>query len=93
MKTEKPNNPFAFSYATPQGNGIVKQNGMTLRDYFANSVDGEKSTKQLSQKSVKEIMNVDHIPNDTLENIKFWFELESKLQYMKADAMLKQREL
>jgi len=82
MKTEKPNNPFAFSYATPQGNGIVKQNGMTLRDYFANSVNGEMLTKQLSLRVVKEIMNVDHIPNDTLENQMFWFKLESKLQYM-----------
>ena len=87
MKTEKPNNPKAFP------NDWNINDGMTLRDYFANSVNGEKSTKQLSQKSVREIMNVDHIPNDTLENIKFWFELESKLQYMKADAMLKQREL
>jgi len=93
MKTEKPNNPFAFSSTANKNSDTEYEQGMTLRDYFANSVNGEMLTKQLSQRSIKEIMNVDHIPNDTLENVKFWFELESKLQYMKADAMLKQREL
>jgi len=35
-KIIKPNNPFAFPYADDLN--LYSQNGMTLRDYFANSV-------------------------------------------------------
>lgn len=79
MKTEKPNNPFAFSYATPQGNGIVKQNGMTLRDYFANSAMQSYLSSQYNIGKDGELECSDiNICNEA---------------YRIADAMLKQREL
>jgi hypothetical protein len=66
---------------------------ITLRDYFANSVDGAKIAEGYNIETIKQLMNVSVIPTPGLDNIIFWFEVEAKLQYMKADAMLKQREL
>lgn len=80
MKTEKPKNPFAFSCATPQGNGIVKQNGMTLRDYFA-------------AKSMQSIIVSSKHDNYTGNNGMPVPNFVSEQSYLIADAMLKQREL
>ena len=69
MKTEKPNNPSAFANSWNEG--------MTLRDYFANSA----MQGMISNHSMYDVIT---------ENSSKTLALES---YMIADAMLKQREL
>lgn len=86
--TEKPNNPYAFACI----NEDFIQEGLTLRDYFASNEDGKNLSEGLNLKQMKAIMGKEP-PKDDMEYMKYFFELESKLQFMKADAMLKQREL
>lgn len=99
MENKKPRNPNAFP--TPMETGyeynkdgqtIGNQEGMTLRDYFANSVDGLKISEGYPLTFAEEILGRKK-PNNKIELLKFWFEFESVLQYLKADSMLKQREL
>ena len=78
MKTEnkKPENPFAFAMCD---NISFMQHGMTLRDYFANSI---------MQSYVKEHLEL-------LRENKFGYTVSDMAEssYLIADAMLKQREL
>ena len=90
-----PNNPLAFpnDIHESMNDKEYPHQGMTLRDYFANSADVKEVVDTLSFGKLEELTNVEAIPNNGIENIIFCFELEAKLKYMKADAMLKQSEL
>lgn len=93
MKEQKPSNPNAFPTRTEHESPTdIEVSGMTLRDYFSNSVDGAKISEGYSLAFVEEVLGRKK-PDDKIEIIKFWFEFESILQYLKADEMLKQREL
>jgi len=87
-ENKKPENPNAFPNINTN-----ERSGMTLRDYFANSIDGLKVSEGYSIAFAEEILNRKLPKDNKTELVCFWFEFESKLQYMKADAMLKQREL
>ena len=94
---KKPDNPNAFptmetgfdKFVNPS---VLTYEGMTLRDYFANSVDGAKISEGYSLAFAEEIVGRKK-PDITIELLKFWFEFESILQYLKADAMLRQRDV
>lgn len=99
MKKEeqRPSNPSAFPVtATEQSyhnqRPLMPESGMTLRDYFAAKEDVSELVNSLTLDRIYEIMNVSELPKG-FENMIFWFELEAKVKFMKADAMLKQREL
>jgi len=71
---KKPKNPFAF----PCVDVTIIQEGMTLRDYFANSaMQGMIANTEIRRPDSQEIE----------------FEAFAKRAYRYADAMLKQREL
>jgi len=89
---KKPSNPFAFSSTANENSDTEYEQGMTLRDYFANDADVKSELDGISTGKAIKLMGVDKIPTGD-ENFIFWFELEAKLKYMKADSMLKQREL
>jgi len=76
----KPNNPEAFPKYTE--NGHVKQDGMTLRDYFATAAMQGMVTKYGKPNDY----NWQYGTEDT-------HDLLAKKCYKIADAMLKQREL
>lgn len=79
-ETKKPSNPPAFP-CDFQHTGYSMQNGMTLRDYFANS----------AMQSI--IINVNNNAKDgTTSAIYADAGLIAKESYEIADAMLKQRE-
>jgi len=75
MENTKPNNPSAF----PNESNDVDYKGMTLRDYFANSI---------MQSYIKEHLEL-------LRENKFGYTVSDMAEssYLIADAMLKQREL
>ena len=66
------------------------QKGMTLRDFLAASVsfveDDFPNTLFAEQLLGKTS------PEDTAGRFEFWLDVEAKIRYMKADAMLKARE-
>jgi len=77
---KKTSNPQAFPMSTIDG---FSQDGMTLRDYFANSAMQAMTTSPelmevVSEKSIKDATAFDAI---------------ARQSYKLADAMLKQREL
>lgn len=80
-ENKKPNNPFAFPYSDSL-NGYV-QDGMTLRDYFANSAMQGIISSQTVMRSIG-------MSNDIIGGQIEGICIES---YSIADAMLKQREL
>jgi len=82
MKTEP-----AFPFTDADG---TVWPGMTLRDYFANSAS-DFDIANYSKEIIQKLMGVDDIPTG-IDGIMFWYSVESKLQYMKADAMLIERE-
>ena len=85
----KPSNPNAFPFTTDRGEAFE---GMTLRDYFANEADVSIIVSTLRSDVIKDIIGVELACNN-LDDLRLYFELEAKLKYLKADAMLKQREL
>ena len=87
MKAEKKPSPQAFP-GIDENTGTYNY-GMTLRDYFANSVDGRDIVNRLKYEELKALTNYENVEYD----LPFRLELEAKVQYMKADAMLKAREL
>lgn len=85
MKTNdnKPSNPMAFATASPSCSKYdgVLQEGMTLRDYFANSaMQGLISNPA----QIQTLMGNNPLPVPSVV---------AKFAYETADAMLKQREL
>lgn len=83
MKVEEkcPQNPNAFPNTIVNDHGIIitGQNGMTLRDYFANSIMASYIKEHL----------------ELLRENKFGYTVKDMADssYLIADAMLKQREL
>jgi len=84
MKTNKPkNNPYAFPQTEFNDNTHSDYNGMTLRDYFANS-------------AMQSIITNEKIRNAIDKGTETGEEMNKKIaltSYQLADAMLKQREL
>jgi len=82
----------AFPYAEIDGYGgvIIQHLGMTLRDYFA--THSSKEEVNYSTNQLLKLMGVETIPTGIIENMKFWMEVDAKIKYMRADAMLKARE-
>jgi hypothetical protein len=76
---EKPNNPHAFPMISAQGE--YSQEGMTLRDYFANSA---MQALLNSDMHMSKLVSSDMDVND---------KILANTAYRVADAMLKQREL
>ena len=77
MENQKPNNPKAF----PNDGNI--EDGMTLRDYFANSAMQAVLTNEVLRNVIDENTNSE----------KDMYDWIAKGAYSVADAMLKQREL
>jgi hypothetical protein len=82
------NNGGAAFPVTEQNGANFGDCGMSLRDYFAAKapVNGEiaiESAKKLTGRPP---------PNDFVENIVYWNEVDAKIRYMWADAMLAVRE-
>lgn len=94
MKTSIKENSRAFPQKIEvKANGGIEERyelGLTIRDYFAAKENGFNLTEGITIKSAEEIMGF-KIPQNNIENRMYWYELEAKLQYMKADAMLKER--
>lgn len=63
--------------------------GMTLRDYFAANLASEVT---ISDKEIAETLVGREWPSSDIEVIQFAFDLDARLRYMKADAMLRARE-
>lgn len=86
MKTEdkKPNNPSAFAMGFCNEQSHFSQEGMTLRDYFANDVD-------IPWNVVFNFLEKEH----GFGKVTFYMVAEYRAiyKYTEADAMLKQREL
>jgi len=84
MGTNKPkNNPYAFPQTEFNDNAHPDYNGMTLRDYFANS-------------AMQSIITNEKIRNAIDKGTETGEEMNKKIaltSYQLADAMLKQREL
>lgn len=69
----------------------IVNNNLTMRDYFAKSVDGEKLAEGFSSETIEQIMG-EKIPRaSTIDNIKYWLRVYAKFRYMMADAMLEER--
>lgn len=83
----KPNNPQAFPTVNPNydnnWNKDYYNNGMTLRDYFANSA----MQANLTNPDLMEIVSEKSIQDGTT------FDAIARVSYQISDAMLKQREL
>jgi hypothetical protein len=71
----------------------MQSSGMTLRDYFADSADVRESLHKLTENIANEL-GCPYPPDRAthLEWIEWNFRVLAKLQYMKADAMLAERE-
>ena len=63
--------------------------GMTLRDYFAANIAHEVKIEDLS--IIERLFGRD-FPEDPIEIITLSFELDAKLRYMMADAMIAERD-
>ena len=70
--------------------GITYYSGITARDWLAATMDCEFDINepQLAEGIVGRPM-----PDTPIEQLQWVFEIEAKLRYMKADAMLKVREM
>lgn len=64
--------------------------GMTLRDYFASSVDMDVT---INQQELAEQIVGRPFPENQLEILVFRLDLAARVRYMSADAMLKAREM
>jgi len=80
MEDKKPNNPFAF---VTNDQTKIRQAGMTLRDYFANSA----MQASLTSPELMEVVTAKEIGEGSC------FEALARVSYKIADAMLKIREL
>jgi len=89
-----PSKELDYNQTILQGKTIYydQDRGMELRDYFAAKENGKDITENYTISRAEEVLNR-KIPSNNIELAKFWFELEARLQYMKADAMMKQRKL
>ena len=88
MENKKPNNPIAFPRTAFDKNGQLttqypEYEGMTLRDYFANSAMQGMFNETILKWS-------DDVVKSTDKSRSQWF---AEQAYNFADAMLKQREL
>ncbi len=84
-ENKKPENPQAFPQEwTMNGTTDNWENGMTLRDYFANGVD-------IPWNVVFNMLEEKH--GISKVTFKMVAETRAELKYLEADAMLKQREL
>lgn len=77
--SQKPKNPHVFpvELENKEGGSLIKENGMTLRDYFANS-------------AMQGLISNQAIVDDVSNSVPEWIATRS---YLIADEMLKQREL
>ena len=97
MNTEKNHNRMqpAFPSVCDTETKSILNFGMTLRDYFAAKADVSAHLKEMSLEDCEKLMGRNY-PNESKsieEQLNYSFELECKMKFMKADVMLKQREL
>jgi len=71
---------------------VMNESGMTLRDYMAGQATFD--VDELSENQAQAIVGYDNrlSKSDLVKRIKWWAEVEAKIRYIKADAMLKARE-
>ncbi|BCH33177.1 hypothetical protein MesoLjLc_51070 [Mesorhizobium sp. L-8-10] len=70
-------------------NGSVSRAGMSLRDWLAATIPGFADD---ASPEVGEAMVGRPLPSDYVEALVWWAEADAKLRYIKADAMLAERE-
>lgn len=92
MSTNKPNNPPAFPVMVAEGDF---NEGMTLRDYFAN--DAEVFDESFTAKWIAECLGIPDPTNQISSTDKqkwflWWKMAEAKWKFAFADAMLAERE-
>jgi hypothetical protein len=80
----------AFPSLHELGDIATTDAGMTLRDYFAATVDMDVT---INQQELAEQIVCRPFPEDQLEMLVFGLELSARVRYMSADAMLKAREM
>lgn len=68
----------------------IPENPLTVRDYFAKNVDVESVLKNFGNDEIVGLMNRT-MPHSVLNKIKYMAELEAKIKYLYADAMVQAR--
>ena len=100
-KTGGPAFPLFIKWGTEGGMGFEGEpagkegtytyySGLTTRDWLAATIPLDASINE--EQLAAQIVGRD-VPTDPLDMISFAFEMEARLRYMKADAMLKIREM
>lgn len=90
MTPTKPNNPPAFPQLTDDSTGVHAIGGMSLR-YWSAAIMGQGEDCYLTRN--QQVLLAGKEPNqDTIEHLQWEILADTKFRFMRADAMLAERE-